>query len=348
MGDLPRASPAELGLDEAVLAGLAPQFEGWTEANLHSALILRHGKLACEHYFSGDDWAWATHLGEVGFDADRRHDMRSVTKSVTSLLFGIARDRGLIGSLDTPALDFFPELADLRTPEKAAITLRHLLTMSAGLAWSEALPYSDPRNSERQMIDAPDQVRYVFEQPLVRPPGATWTYNGGCTATLAHIVARAAQKPFEDFCEEALFGPLGIAGAEWIRCYADGTVNACSGLRLRPRDMAKIGLLALNKGTWNGTRILSEAWIEDSLTPWLNADGLWFYGYQWWLGRSLVRRREIRWALAMGHGGQRIFVVPELDMVVVVTVGLYHHPYLQAVPGEVVLRRYALAAALPA
>lgn len=337
-----------MGLDEGILAGLVPQFEAWTEANLHSALILRHGRLVFEHYFTGDDWAWATHRGEVRFDAETRHDMRSVTKSVTSLLFGIARDRGLVGSLDTPALDAFPELADLRAPHASAVTLRHLLTMSAGFAWDEATPYSDPRNSERQMIDAPDQLRYLFSRPPARPPGAIWTYNGGCTAALAHVVARAARMPLEEFAEEALFGPLGIEGAEWIRCYADGTVNACSGLRLRPRDIAKIGLLVLNQGRWNGALLVSQVWIEESLAPRLNADGLWFYGYQWWLGRSLVNGREIRWALAMGHGGQRIFVVPELDMVVAVTVGLYHHPSLQPVPGEVVLRRYALASAIPA
>ncbi|WP_424812469.1 serine hydrolase domain-containing protein [Roseococcus sp. YIM B11640] len=342
--ELPRASPAEVGLDGEVLSGLVPQFEAWTAAKLHSALILRHGKLAFEHYFKADDWAWATLLGEVAFDADTRHDMRSVTKSVTSLLFGIARDRGLIGCLDTPALDYFPELADLRTAHTSAITLRHLLTMSAGLAWDEALPYSDRRNSERQMIDAPDQLRYIFSRPGVRPPGATWQYNGGCTAALAHVVARAAGRPFEEFAEEALFGPLGIQDAEWIRCYADGTVNACSGLRLTPRDMAKLGLVALNRGAG----LVSPGWIEESLTPWQNADGLWFYGYQWWLGRSLVRRREVRWAQAMGHGGQRIFVVPELDMVVVVTAGLYHDGPFQAVPGEVVLRRYALSSAIPA
>ncbi|MCV3210904.1 beta-lactamase family protein [Mesorhizobium sp. YC-39] len=339
--------PEDEDMDAILLGGLAPQFESWTDANVHAALIVHHGKLVYEHYFTGEDNAWATPLGRVSYHSKLRHDLRSITKSTTSLLFGMAVDRGWIKDLDESVFSYFPEHIDLRTPEKGRINLRHLLTMSAGLAWNEYLPYSDPANSERRMIDAPDQCRYVLEQPIARPPGVAYVYNGGLTALLATILQKTSGRPVDVLAAEMLFDPLGIQDVEWVR-YADGTPNAVSGLRMRPRDLAKIGQAILGRGMWNGRRIVSEAWVDESTSPHVNGEGLFFYGFQWWLGRSLVRRREIRWISGVGYGGQRLFIVPELDLVVVVMAGLYDNPVLQSVPGEVILRRYALPAALAA
>ena len=334
-------------MDSALLAGLAPQFEGWRDANLHAALIVRRGRLVLEHYFTGEDEAWGTSLGRVSYHAGLKHDLRSITKSITSLLFGIAVDRGWIKDVDEPVFSFFPEHADLRTPAKDLIKLRHLLTMSAGLQWNEQIPYSDPANSERRMTDAPDPCRYVLEQPVARPPGIAYAYNGGLTTLLATILHKTSGRPIDALAAEMLLDPLGIRDVDWVR-YADGTANAASGLRMRPRDLARIGQLVLDRGTWNGGRIVSEAWIGEATSPHVNGEGLFFYGFQWWLGRSLVKRREIRWIAGVGYGGQRLFIVPELELVVVVMAGLYDNPVLQSVPGEVILRRYALPAALGA
>jgi CubicO group peptidase (beta-lactamase class C family) len=334
------------GMDANLLGGLGPQFEGWSDANLHAALMVRHGRLVYERYFTGEDRAWATRLGRVSYHAGLRHDLRSITKSIVSLLFGIASDRGLIKDLDQPVFSFFPEHADLKTPEKARINLRHLLTMSAGLAWNEQLAYSNPANSERRMMDAPDRDRYVLAQPSVRPAGATYTYNGGLTALLVAILQKVSGNPIDVFANETLFGPLGIGDVEWIR-YRDGTANV-SGLRMRPRDLAKLGQLVLNGGAWNDRPIVSDAWIKESTSPHVNGESLFFYGFQWWLGRSLVDRQEIRWISAVGWGGQRMYIVPSLDLVVVVMAGLYDNPILQPMAGEVILRRYALPAALAA
>jgi CubicO group peptidase (beta-lactamase class C family) len=338
--------PEAVGMDSGVLAGLAPQFEAWTEANLHSALILRHGKLVYERYFAGEDVAWGTDLGRVAHHAGLRHDLRSITKSVTSLIFGIAVDRGLIGDLDQPVFAFFPDYAELGTPEKSKITLRHLLTMSAGFDWNEDIPYRDPLNSEHQMIVAPDRVRYVLDQPMARPAGAAYIYCAGATALLAVIIERASGRPIDAFAQEHLLAPLGVADVEWAR-YADGAPNAASGLRMCPRDLAKIGQLVLNGGVWNGKQIVSKAWVDESTSPQINGYGLFFYGFQWWLGRSLVNRKEIKWISGVGLGGQRLYVVPSLDLAVVVNAGLYdENSVLQNIVGETVLRRYALAAAL--
>ena len=339
----PVASPAEKNLDESVLAGLAKQFEAWTDANLHAALIVRDGALVYERYFTGEDQAFATPLGRVAYDATMRHDLRSITKSITSLVFGIAIDRGWVGGVDAKVLPFFRDYADLGTPEKDTIAIEHLLSMSAGFAWSEALPYSDPRNSERRMIDAPDPARYVLEQPIARPPGVAYAYNGGLTLLLAEILKRATGKTLDVLAQEELFAPLGITDVEWVR-YANGDPMAPSGLRMRPRDVAKIGAMVAGGGLWQGRRIVSADWIARSLTPQVNGESLFFYGYQWWLGRSLIERREITWGAAFGYGGQRLFVLPQYKLAVVVMAGLYSEPVLQSMVGEIVLRRYALTA----
>jgi len=208
------ASPDSVGLDGNLLRSIGPHFESWTDTNAHAILIARHGKLVYEHYFTGEDWAWGKELGRVTYDATKRHDLRSITKSVTSLLFGIAVDRGWITDLDASVFTYFPEYADLRTAEKDTITLRHLLTMSPGFAWNEDLPYANPQNSERLMTDAPDRCRYVLQQPIVRPPGRTYIYNGGATALLAAILDKASGQPLDVLAQRELFDPLGVGDVE--------------------------------------------------------------------------------------------------------------------------------------
>src|SRR5271169_6264284 len=145
------ASPDAVGFVPATLCGIGPRLTAWTEADIHSVLVMRHGKLVYEHYFAGEDQQYGRSLGVVKFDAGMQHDLRSITKSVTALVLGIEIGKGRIAGVDLPVLAAFPEYADLRSPEKDNITLRHLLTMSQGLAWDEDLPYSDPGNSEIQM-----------------------------------------------------------------------------------------------------------------------------------------------------------------------------------------------------
>lgn len=338
------ATPESVGLDGDLIRQIGPHFTEWTDANAHAVLIARHGTLVYEHYFTGIDQAWAKPLGTVTYDASKRHDLRSITKSVTSLLTGIAHDRGLL-ALDAPVFSFFPEHADLRTEEKDRITVRHLLTMSPGFAWNEELPYSNPQNSERLMTDAPDRSRYVLEQPIIRPPGRVYIYNGGATQLLGAIVSKVTGLPIDLFAQQALFDPLGIRDVEWIR-YQDGTPVVASGLRLRPRDLLKIGQMVMDGGEWDDKRVVSETWVEGSVSPHINGEGLFFYGYQWWLGRSLVAGEEIRWISGVGYGGQRLYIVPSRGLVIVVHAGLYDSAMFHGIVGEVVLRRYALHAAL--
>lgn len=309
---------AAVGLDAARLCALVDKLAGSPKDNVHGVVVARDGRLVFEHYLSGPDQRWGEVLGTIAHGPDLKHDVRSVSKSVTSLLVGIALDRQLIASIDEPVFGFFPAYADLQTPEKERILMRHLLAMTSGIAWDEMRPYSDPKNSEIQMIRTPDPYGYVLAQPLATAPDKVWNYSGGSTQLLAGIVQKVAGVPFEEFAREALLGPLGITDFDWVRM-PNGETAAASGLRLRPRDMAKIGQLLLNGGEWGGRRIVSASWVREAVQPRLSSS----YGYQWWTGLSVIGEQVIERTEAKGFGGQRIFIVPSLDLVVVTTAGLY-------------------------
>jgi CubicO group peptidase (beta-lactamase class C family) len=324
----PIDTPENVGLDGARLCGIAARLKA-ADANVHGVVIVRRGKLVFEQYFLGYDNPWGKPDGSYDFDATTLHDMRSISKSVTSLLLGIAIDRKLIASADEPVLKFFPDYADSATAGWDRITLRHLLTMSSGIAWDESRPWGDPNNDEYQLYDKPDPIRYVLSKPVVAPPDTVWNYNGGGTQLIATIIARLSKMPFDAFAREALFAPLGITEWEW-QASKNGTIAAFAGLRLRPRDAAKVGQLVLTGGTWNSKRIASEAWITQSIKPRFQAmgyfGGLFFYGYQWWMGRTLSGERDVPWIAGVGRGGQRLFIVPSADLVVMSTSGLYTSP----------------------
>jgi len=157
------------------------------------------------------------------------------------------------------------------------------------------------------------------------------------------VLKQVSGRPLDVLAQEVLFAPLGIADVEWVR-YPNGDPVAASGLRLRPRDIAKLGRLVLDRGAWQGKQIVSSGWIEQATAPQIAVEDQVDYGFQWWLGRSRVDSREIRWSAGIGWGGQRLFLVPDQDLLVVVTAGLYDQPDLQDQLGRTVLDRYVLPA----
>jgi CubicO group peptidase (beta-lactamase class C family) len=234
--------------------------------NIHSVLVVSHGVLTFEHYRTGNDEIWDRAVPDAEHGPTIKHDLRSITKSVISLLFGIALDGKLIPGIDEPVFNYFPEYADLRTPEKASISLRHLLMMSSGLEWNEYLPYTDPNNSEIAMLRSGDRWRFALQPRLVVTPGLEWNYSGGCTELLAAVIRKATGKPIEAFAHETLFSPLGITDVQWGR-YPDQIPAAASGLQLRPRDLAKLGQLVLQRGLWDGRQIISGQWLDEATAP---------------------------------------------------------------------------------
>jgi CubicO group peptidase (beta-lactamase class C family) len=320
--DWETARPEEVGLDAAVLCTIATKLHAPDRPNLHAVIVIRHGKLVYETYAAGKDERWGADLGIVKFDATMQHDTRSISKSVVSLLFGIAVDRNLLAGTDIPVLSFFPEYPDLRTREKDRILLRHLLTMTAGFTWNEKTPWSDPLNTERRMYRSLDPYRYVLERDLAYEPDERWEYNSGTTTLLGAVLKKVTGKSLSDFSKQALFEPLHIQNFEWV-LMLNGDAASAAGLRLRPRDMAKIGQLVLNRGEWRGRRIVSKDWLSRSTEARFKTWGPMRYGYHWWAGTSTIGATSFDWTAAMGLGGQRIFIVRSVDLVVVTTGGLY-------------------------
>src|SRR5690349_5885253 len=313
-------------VDHASLCQMGDRLAASGEANIHAVLVARNGMLVYERYFKGPDELpgifYGKRVEEVTVDADTLHNMKSVSKSVASLTVGIALDCGLIRSVDEPIFSFFPELADLRTPEKDRLLLRHALTMTMGLQWIEATPDTgDENNDEARMHRAADPCRYVLGLPTTAPAGEEFFYNTGALTLVSAIVRKATGRPLDELARSALFEPLGISPVQWSRVKGDS--DAGGGLRLRPRDMAKLGQFVLAGGRWNGRQIVSKRWIETSTAPKLTATDDQSYGYLWWLGQSRHNRRVVQWIGALGRGGQSIRIVPELDLVVAVTAGYY-------------------------
>jgi CubicO group peptidase (beta-lactamase class C family) len=273
----PVAAPEQQGIDGPILSGIGPRFAAWDKACAHAVVVARHGTLVYEHYFTSEDWRWNEPLGAVAFDATVKHDVRSITKSVTSLLVGVALDHGWITDINTPVVTYFPEHGDLRTPEKERITRAHLLTMSAGLAWDESVPWTSATNNEHLMDEASDPYRYVLEQPVAAPPGQLYNYCGGAPTLLQGVVQKTSGKALDILAREALLEPLDITDAEWTR-FPNGDVRGYGGLRLRARDLVKIGQLVLNHGIWQGRQIIPAEWIEESTAPQINGESIFFYG----------------------------------------------------------------------
>jgi CubicO group peptidase (beta-lactamase class C family) len=294
--------------------------------DLHATIVSRGETIVLERYFDGPDEAWGRPLGRVSFGPDTLHDLRSVTKSVVGLLYGIALDRGLVPPPAAPLMAQFPEYGDLAAdPTRAGITVGHALTMALGTEWDEERPYTDPENSEIAMEMAPDRYRFVLERPVIAAPGTRWVYSGGAVALVGALIARGAGKPLQDFADEALFAPLGIAGFEWA-CGSDGVASAASGLRLTARDLLRIGQMVLAKGVHGGRRIVPAAWIEASLSPQIpTGDGL-DYGRLWFLGRAEVPALGgLRpWAAGFGNGGQRLCLCPDAGVAAVIYAGQYN------------------------
>ena len=326
------ASQAEVGLDAERLCQLDAIIAQWPTANVHAVVVVRNGKLVMERYFAGEDERWGDKLGRVTYGPETKHDLRSISKSVTSLLVGIALSEGKFPALDSSVFDAFPDYADLKTPEKARITFRDLLTMSSGVAWDENLPWNDPRNNEREMIMAADPFRYILSQPVAFPRGAVYAYSGGGTSLLGETLVRSTGRPLRDYAREKLFQPIDAPDFDWLDAGVSGKLGAFGSLRMRPRDAAKLGRLLLTDGQWNGKQVIPAGWSAASIKPRINGEGLFFYGYQWWLGRSFRNGRELTWAAGVGLGGQRLYVVPSLDLVVMITAGHYRDGLQGAIP----------------
>lgn len=297
-------SPEQQGFDPTRLCAMGQGVADGKLANVDSIVVVRHGVLVYERYFFLS--------GPTGsFDpATVKHRGNSLTKSVVSLLVGIAVDRGLIKDLDASIFSYFPEYADLRSPEKDRITLRSLLTMSDGLDSASLL---EPGGHS---LD-PDPYRSILETKLIREPGVAFEYNNATTELIGAVLQKVTGKTVDILAREEILAPLGIHDSDWDRRLGNGYPRASSGLSLRPRDWAKIGQLVLNHGAWQGRQIVSASWVAQSTAVQITAGTSTRYGFQWWLGRSPLNDHAVDWVAALGFNAQKIIVVADDDLIVV-------------------------------
>jgi CubicO group peptidase (beta-lactamase class C family) len=321
---LEQAAPETMGFGP----GLAERFAALQDAgrllNVHGVVALRRGRIVFERYMAGTDENWGRPLGNVEFTADTLHDMRSVTKSIVGLLYGIALGNSRVPAPDQSLLAQFPEYPELaKDPDRARLTIAHALTMTMALKWNEDLPWV--HSDEVEMDKAPDRYRFVLERPMLGAPGKGFIYNGGATTLLGLLIERGTGVDLHTFAKTSLFEPLGITNSEWSK--VAGTASAASGLRLVPRDLARIGQMIVGGGKSDNRAIVPADWLEASFRPAAIVDDGRRYGYQWYLGELALPGKTgtvaAKWVGAFGLGGQRLFVFPELDFVLAVTSGNY-------------------------
>jgi len=289
------------GIDPDPFVGMMDRVYAEGYEFLHAVLVVRNGKLLFDEYFNG-------------FTRDSMQHVQSTTKSFTSALIGIAIDRGEIASVTDPMLNYLPEYAHLINEEKAKITIQHCLMMAAGLQWNEiSTPTLGEENDNIVGHRVADYIAYMLAKPVVSPPGIVWYYNSGCPLAMGAILKNATGVEADAYAREHLFGPLGISLFWWPKVNGWKHVGTHGSLYVRPRDMAKFGQLFLRNGMWEGERVISEEWVTESTEPRLTVGGNVRYGYQWWFDR--MAGYDV--PHTSGYGGQHIYVVPELDLVIV-------------------------------
>jgi len=334
-----QGTPASTGLDDLILAGLDADIAAGKYGLVDSIDVFRCGEQVFERRYTHDyssiygqeaktkgplnarltgrynyfDPAWHPYYHGTGL-----HSMQSVSKTVTSIIFGVAMTRGdFKAGLNTPILTYFDVTKVQNIDDrKRRMTLKDVLTMTTGLAWNENVPYDDPRSDSSLMEATDDWVQYVIDKPMAKDPGTVFNYSSGATELLAYVFQKETGQDIEKYGKKYLFEPLGIR-YYWKRTYK-GVVDTEGGLYLSGPDLAKIGYLYLHDGTWDGTTIVSKDWVDQSLTPFIDTGwhGL-KYGFKWWLyprkdDGSLV------W-MGIGFGGQRLMVFPEEQLIATFT-----------------------------
>ncbi|MFC1553328.1 serine hydrolase domain-containing protein [candidate division KSB1 bacterium] len=326
------ASLESVGMEPDSMESLIRLVDNTHNHLIHSILIVRNSKLVFEKYWDGWDVPTIATLNMIyrHFDTQTLHFQASVSKSFTSALVGIALDKGYISSVEDKVFSYFPDYADLKNYDNEKISIKQMLAMSSGYDWNEFVyDWSDPRDSHFQLFISEDPIQYLLGRPVERAPGMEFHYNSGDTNILGEIVRRSTSSDnLSDFAETYLFEPLGIEYNYWqSHPLAEYLTFASGGLFLRPRDMAKFGQLYLNEGVWNGRQVISSSWVDASIKQSIplisNSTYYYGYGYQWWLGQFTYDYRKVNFYLAYGWGGQCIFVIPELDMVIIHCAGGY-------------------------
>ncbi len=311
----------EVGLNEKILKAMHDSITAGAYPNIHSVLIFHNKKLVYENYWSGHDENRGTDfIGMINHGRDSLHDVRSITKSIVSAAMMIAIDQGEIKNVHQRLFDFFPEYAKYDTGMKRNITVKHLLTMSAGLKWrdDDQVWFAD----SLKVKDVHYAVDFILRQPITDTPGTKFNYSAGCTQLVALIIEKATGLDIEKFTDKYLFEPMGITKYEWTK-EKNGLVNAWGALRMRSRDLMKFGLLYMNQGKWNGKQLISSGLVNESVQTHIYTEAPYGYGYQFWTLVDTVNNQLIKTIEATGNGGQKIEINRAENLILVITAGNY-------------------------
>lgn len=263
--------------------------------NLRSLIISKDDQILSEKYFHS-------------YRSDSLDHVRSVTKSVIGILTGIAIEKGFIESIDQPIGDYLGDSYPKYEDKLSRITIRHLLTMTAGFDWDESTVAMF-----NQWVSSSDPIQFVLSRKMVSKPGEKFEYNSGIPHLLSVIITKSSGMTTFEFANKYLFNPLGISGIRWQRI--NGYYNGGAGLELKPRDMLKIGQLMIDSGSYMENQILSPSWVENSTKGQVSIQGEQEYGYLWWTEKEANERN----AAAIGYGGQFILILPDRGVTVVAT-----------------------------
>ncbi len=285
----------ELGINSTMLNKMDEEleYEYSPYRNINSVVVIKDGQLIFENYYNG-------------YDQNTLFEVKSVTKTITSALTGIAIDKGYIEGVNEKVVDYFPEYFSGDEGQKFnEVTIKHLLTMSEGIEWDNS------EEGRKEFFTNPK--KYLLGLEFVEEPGKVFSYNETSPNILSRIITKTTDMKASEFADKYLFGPLGIEDRFWYD--HQGYTVGGSTLQLRTRDMAKIGYLYLNNGKWNGEQIISEKWINESTQAHINPRGRREYGYYIWIDRVITGDDVY---FAAGYGGQYIFVVEEYDLVIAI------------------------------
>lgn len=315
-------SQSHNGVKSNLLDSLTAAVTGSYYTNIHSILVSKNGQLIYEKYFNG-------------WNKDSPHDSRSAFKSITSILAGIAVDKGLI-DVNQKVYSFFPEYRNFSGNHawKKDMTIEHLLRMQAGFDCEE---FNDGKDCETDMMASKDWVRFSLDLPMKDKPGTVWAYNSSAPMIMSGIISRVAKMSIMDFAKKYLFEPLGIKNYRWTVDPSGHGMTAGS-FYMVTSDMIKIGELIRQKGMWNGKRIVSAQWVEKSTSTPIAIPDFSFmkfsrsavaipeptsYGYYWYKEEVKTKTFQGDMIFASGNGGQYIMVIDRLGLVVSFTQGNY-------------------------
>lgn len=289
--------------------------------DIHSLVIVKDGKIVMDEYFAAKGKFSGKEVNHIF--RNRPHHLASVTKSVTSILMGIALREGYISSIENPVSQYFPEYNRLFVGGKEDIQIKHLLTMSAGLEWNQFnYGFEDSRNDAGNMYRCNNVLQYYFGKPLLHQPGLRLNYCNAAATVCGALIENASGYDIEEFSNKYLFEPLNITPYYWGK-YPEKTYDTDGSLALKARDMAKIGQLVLNNGIWHEKEIVTAKWITESTKRHLKRTTDINYGFYWQQTTIEYKNKKISTLFGWGDGGQFLFVFPEINTIIVSTAGNY-------------------------